>query len=456
MQPLLQKTLSLAEDVLSAESDSEPRPKTPPEELRRRLDLSLEPEGRPLEEVLDSMRAVVESTPLTSDHRFFNQLFAGRQPIALAADWLSCLLNVSMYTYKVAGPMILAEQEVARRMCELAGFQEGDGLSVPGGSMANLVGMLLGRNKAAPHSRNQGLDGKKHTFYLSSEGHYSISKNAGLLGTGRDNLRRIGVDPKGRMLVDELAKAIATDLAAGHVPCGIIATSGTTVMGAFDPIREIAAVAKEFDVWLHVDGAFGGSMLLHDQAHELLDGIELADSLTWDAHKAMGIPLMCSMILTKDPDAMRASLSEVADYLFQSDEDALNPGIRSIQCGRRNDTFKLWAAWQHLGDQGWQEHIERQLQLTAYAVDRIKAEPNLRLHLDPSSITVCFTVEGVESEAVCERLHAEGSALIGYGEVFGEQTIRLVTVNPEITFEDLDRLFEAILACAPASSASHC
>ncbi|MGB0953970.1 MAG: pyridoxal phosphate-dependent decarboxylase family protein [Planctomycetota bacterium] len=459
MDSLFQTTLRLAEEILATEQESVRRPRIEPEELRTRLDLGLRREGRSQEEVLDNMRSVLAHTPRTSDHRFFNQLFAGRLPIATSAEWLSCLLNVSMYTFKVAGPMILAEQEVARRMCAMAGFHQGDGLSVPGGSMANLVAMLLGRNSAVPGIRENGSDGRKLAFYLSREGHYSVTKNAGILGIGRANVRLIDVDDQGRMQVEHLAATLRSDIEAGVVPCAVIATAGTTVIGAFDPIREIAAITRELGIWLHVDGAFGGSMLLNPKTRALLDGIELADSLTWDAHKAMGIPLMCSMLLTRDANVLRNNLNETADYLFQADDDTLNPGTRSIQCGRRDDTFKLWAAWQQMGDAGWERHIEQQMALTAYAVERIKAEPKLKLHVEPKSITVCFTYEGVESAAICDALHKNGAALIGYGKVFGEETIRLVTVNPEITKEDIDNLFDEILACASAMhshSAARC
>jgi glutamate/tyrosine decarboxylase-like PLP-dependent enzyme len=355
---------------------------------------------------------------------------------------------VSMYTYKVAGPMILAEREVARRMCELAGFPDGDGLSMPGGSIANLVGMLCGRNRAVPHFKDEGADGRRLTFYLSTVGHYSVIKNAGVLGIGRNNVRLIDVDEQGRMRPDHLAEVVAKDVAEGAVPCAIIATAGTTVMGAFDPIREIAAVAVEHGIWLHVDGAFGGTMLLHPEHRKLLDGVELADSLTWDAHKAMGMPLMCSMLLTRDPEALNDNLNETADYLFQSDDDLVNPGTRSIQCGRANDTFKLWAAWQQLGDEGWAARIDRQMALSAYAVQRIQAEEHLHLATEPASTTICFTVDGIESPTVCEQLRAEGKAMVGYGMVFQENTVRLVTVNPEVTDADLDRLFDDILAIA--------
>lgn len=448
MNSTYQTVLRLAEEVLAEDEGSDPFSTKSPVQLLERLDLHLKAEGRPIEEVLKNMKGVIRHTPHTSGHRFFNQLFAGRIPIATAAEWMAGLTNVSMYTYKVAGPMILAEREVARRMCELAGFPEGDGISMPGGSIANLVGMLCGRHQAVPEFKDEGADGRRLTFYLSTEGHYSVIKNAGVLGIGRNNVRLIDVDEQGRMRPDRLAEAIARDVAEGAVPCAVIATAGTTVMGAFDPIREIAAVTERHQVWLHVDGAFGGTMLLHPEHRKMLDGVELADSLTWDAHKAMGMPLMCSMLLTRKPETLNDNLNEAADYLFQSDDDLVNPGTRSIQCGRANDTFKLWAAWQQLGDDGWAARIDQQVALSTYAARRVRSEEHLRLAIEPASTTVCFMVDGIDSPTLCEQLRVEGKALVGYGKVFEDNTVRLVTVNPDVTEADLDRLFDDILAIA--------
>ncbi len=454
MESPFQAALRIAEELLCTEQAAPPQPRIEPEQLRQQLPLTLGPQGLPQEQVLAELEAMVQLTPRTSDGRFFNQLFAGRIPIATAAEWLSCLLNVSMYTYKIAGPMVLAEQEVVKRMCCFAGFPHGDGIGVPGGSMANLVGMLLGRNQALPQMRDTGSQGKPLAYYVSTEGHYSVRKNAGILGTGRDFVRAIEVDKEGRMCVEALEATLEDDIKNGILPCAVIATAGTTVMGSFDPIRAIAKVCQQHGVWLHVDGAFGGAMLLHPSMRKHLDGIELADSMTWDAHKAMGVPLMCSLILTRNPHALQNSLNEAADYLFQTDDPTLNPGTRSIQCGRRNDTLKLWAAWRQLGDEGWSQHIEGQLALCRYAVQRIQAEPRLHLCLEPASTTICFTVDGMKSPDICQQLHEKGLAMIGYGKVFGEDVMRLVTVNPAIKTSDLDCLFDNILSISTPTSLS--
>ncbi len=452
MKPFLPAVVRIGQELLDAEEDNPPSPRVPPETLRDRLSLPLGEEGLGEEAALEALREVVLSSPRTSDPRFVNQLFAGRVSVATAAEMLTALMNHSMYTFKAAGPQVLLEGEVIRTMCEKAGFPEGDGTLVPGGSISNLVGMLLGRNRAMPGIRESGGDGRAQRFYVSADGHYSVPKNAGMIGAGRDNVVRIPCDEVGRMRPEALDEAIAADRAAGRVPCAVVATSGTTVLGAFDPLREIAAVCRRHDVWLHVDGAFGGSMLLHPPSRHLFDGIEEADSLTWDAHKAMGVPLTCSLILTREPGLLGELLSEDADYLFQADTQDLNPGTKSPQCGRRNDALKLWATWKAFGEAGWAARLDRQFALARHAVERIEREPRLHLTQPPASLTICFEVEGMGAPEVCARLHEEGAALLGYGVVRGRKVVRLVTVNPDMREADLDRLFDDILALAAIPS----
>ncbi|MCH2102255.1 MAG: PLP-dependent decarboxylase, partial [Planctomycetes bacterium] len=366
MQDLIQRTLRLIDELLEAESRSEPLPRIAPEEIQCKETLGLEQDGLPESEVLEILREILAQSPRTADPRFYNQLFAGRVPIATAGEVLAAYLNVSMYTYKAGGPHVLLEWEVLQHMLKNCGMPKGDGTFLPGGSLANLVGALLGRNQSAPEMREHGAPAERMITYVSSEGHYSVTKNAGILGMGRSNVRFIPVDLSGAMLPDLLHAQVQLDLEAGHCPAVVIATSGTTVRGAFDPIKEIAAICREFDIWLHVDAAVGGSLLLHPNERSKLSGIESADSVTWDAHKMMGMPLTCSALLVRNREILTRNFSEAAEYLFQADSDHLNPGKRSIQCGRRNDALKLWAAWKHFGDAGWSDRIEKQLDLARY------------------------------------------------------------------------------------------
>jgi glutamate/tyrosine decarboxylase-like PLP-dependent enzyme len=246
------------------------------------------------------------------------------------------------------------------------------------------------------------------------------------------------------------ARALEADRASGVRPLRVNATAGTTVRGAFDPVPPIAELAREHGAWLHVDGAFGGTLVLCPDCRELVAGIELADSFAWDPHKMMGVPLQCSVLLVARPGELTRSLDETADYLFQAHEDELNPGHRSIQCGRRNDALKLWAAWLRLGDRGWNERIQRQLALARRAAAKIAADPEFELLERPPSINVCFTLRGRDSAAVCDWLDREGRLKIGWGTVRGRRALRLVCVNPDLDERDLDAILDEIRAAAHA------
>lgn len=394
------------------------------------------------EQVYSQLRRIVMATPRTSSHRFFNQLFGGRVTSATIADMLTTALNNSMYTYKAAGIQILVEQVVIDALKHLVGFHDGEGIFAPGGAISNLAAMIVARNEAQNSVRDRGISGSCFTAYTSDQSHYSIQKNAGIIGCGRDNVRIIPSDNAGKMRVDILRTQITEDRQQGCVPYLINATAGTTVLGAIDPIADIVDVAREHNVWCHVDGAWGGSMLLSSEYRTPLDACADADSFVWNVHKMMGVPLQASVILIRAKGKLKKHFSEQADYLFQSEEDDYNPGMRSIQCGRRNDALKVWAAWQYYGHEGYERRVNIQMELAIHAVENITTDAALRLCMMPESPIVCFQVRGAPSKRICAEMDRQGIAKIGYGHFKGEDYIRLVCVNPDLTFDDIDHLIE--------------
>ncbi len=428
--------------------DGQRIPLPDPQRLEQELPLTPPREGLPIDAVAERLDRLMELTPNTAGPRYYNQLFAGRDDAAILGEIIAATANNSMYTFKAAGAQILMERALITHMAAKIGWTDADGAFSPGGSLSNLAAMLVARNHAAATARNKGLDGRTLVVYTSAESHYSIRKDAGILGIGRDNVRAIEVDSQGRMRPDTLADALARDKAAGALPVMINATAGTTVQGAFDPLRDIAAVAREHGVWLHVDGAFGGSVLLSRKRRHLLDGCDLADSFTWDAHKMMGVPLTCSVALFRERGHLQRNLDESASYLFQRDADDYNPGVRSLQCGRRNDALKLWTAWLANGDDGYERRVERLYELAAYAVRVIERDPDLTLVRRPQSVNVCFTVRGADATEICDRLDRDGRMKVSHGEVDGQSTIRLVCANPALTERDLDEFFRETKAVA--------
>lgn len=415
-----------------------------PEDLSRQIDFTLPKEGMSVEEVFALLDAVADATPRTASPRFLNQLFGGWDDAALAGELLSVALNTSMYTYKAAGANAIIERELTRHMARIVGFTEGEGVFAPGGSMSNFTAIILARNEAQPAMRDGGHNGEAMIIYTSDVSHYSITKGAAMAGMGRRNVRRIACDERGRMIPSELRAAIVADLAAGALPTMINATAGTTVLGSFDPIREIATIAKDFGIWLHVDGALGSTMLLSETCRHLLDGIELADSVTWDAHKLMTVPLVCSVILVKRPGLLAKHFNEDAAYLFQSDDEGLNFGTRAMQCGRRNDALKLWALWKRYGDHGLGRRLDHLVALARHAADIIRADQELELVKEPESVNVCFEVRGVDSAELCEELRRRNCLIVGYGDVEGRDVLRIPFVNADLTFAQVDEAIEDI------------
>lgn len=447
-EEILEILSSLAHEICSQEHQL-PRRIDPTEGLSRdRIGVSISDEGHELDQVVEALRHLVLTTPSSAGDNFLNQLFGGRDPVATLAEMLTPILNSSMYTFKVAGPQVLVELEVLNRIAKKAGYQDGEGTFVPGGSIANLVAMIIARNQADPGARDKGISCKQLTAYTSDQSHYSIKKNAGLIGIGRDSVRTVSTDTRGHMDLEDLLRLIRCDREAGRQPFFINATAGTTVLGAFDPIQEIAAVAQSENLWMHIDGALGAPVLLSERHRHLIEGSELADSITWNAHKMMGVPLSCSAILLKRRGLLSTHFNESATYLFQANDDEFNPGTRSIQCGRRNDAMKLWVAWLFHGDAGYQERINRLFDLADYAAGKIADDPDLTLTIHPESINVCFEVRGQSSAMICETLDSQSRLKIGFGDACGSSAIRLVCVNPDLGEEDIDRVIAEIKTVA--------
>ncbi len=423
------------------------RPHRSPDELLATLPIAIDGGALPWSEAFALLQQVLAATPSTTSRRFFNQLFGGRDGVAILGELGAVLANSPMHTFKASGVQVLVERAVLRRMGELAGMPDGDGMIAPGGSLSNFAAMILARNHALPESRERGLPGARAVIYASAAAHYSVAKAAGLAGLGRGAVRSVPADAAGRMRAECLGPMIDEDRATGGVPVMIVATAGTTVQGAFDPLPAIADVAERTGVWLHVDAAYGGSVLVSPRHRGLLEGCGRADSLTWDAHKLLTVPLTCSALLTRRPGLCAQAFDEPASYLFQ-DDALLDPGRGSLQCARHNDALKLWLAWKHHGDDGMAARIDRLFTLAAHLAARVESHPGLRLCRPPASINVCFEVLGTSSRELCRALWERNVAQIGHAVVDGREVVRWVLVDPAHTTEEIDAVLDELLAVA--------
>ena len=243
------------------------------------------------------------------------------------------------------------------------------------------------------------------------------------------------------MISQELEKRIKADITEGYIPTFINATAGTTVLGAFDPINEIADISHKYNIWLHVDGAYSGGVIFSNNYKHLVSGVERSDSFSYNAHKMLGTPLTCSIILVNNKKQLHDSFSNEADYLYQTDNDDFNLGKTSFQCGRRNDALKFWTLWKSLGTKGLKKIIDRQFELANVALEYIRNNPNYTLYSFDDSISVCFNYKNIEPKELCTALYEQQITLVGFG-TFKEKTfIRLVTINANNTKEDILNFF---------------
>ncbi len=423
--------------------------------------LGLRP-GEPALDLAALTRAVDEITAhsvRTLHPRFFNQNFAGADPVAVLGDWLGAALNTTLATYEAAPVFTLLERALVARLAALAGWSTHEGLFVAGGSLANLQAMQLARVRADPECLERGPGGPRLVGFTSAHGHYSLAKAAALLGLGRRALEVIACDERGRMRPDALARALRAAVARGERPFLVNATAGTTVLGAFDPISELAALCEESGAWLHVDGTFGAAALFSAAERGRLAGVEAADSLAWNLHKLAGITQQCAALLVRRPGALRAAFATGADYLFQPDKPhaGLDTGDLTFQCARRNDVLKAWLTWKARGEAGLGARVEHAVALAGGCARRLADDPRFCLAAPPSWVNVCFWWvppalrpldrgrPGVDAAlhalapAIKARLLHEGATMLAYQPIDGgPNCFRLLVINPAVTADDLD------------------
>lgn len=416
------------------------------DKLYNTLDLSLNPTPIVDDKLKNLLKEVVISTPKTATKLFFNQLFGGRQGKAILGDLLAVMLNNSMYTYKVAGPQVGIEQEIIRKSCGMIGYgSQSNGTFPTGGSMSNYMALVMARDTKDSHCREKGMS-KPMIVYTSRESHYSNSKNASFAGIGKSNIRYIPTDSKGQMLPNHLEAQIIKDLDEGLVPTYVNATAGTTVLGSFDPIDKIADITEKYKIWLHVDGAYCGSVIFSDKFKYLVDGIERSNSFSYNAHKMLGTPLTCSVLLVNDKKHLHNSFSNDADYLYQTDGDDFNLGKTSFQCGRRNDALKFWTLWKSIGTNGLKQIVDQQFELADIARAYIKSNPDYTLYSFDDSISVCFNYQGIDPMTLCTALYEHQITVVGFGSFNNDTFIRLITINTNNKEYDILNFFKVLEA----------
>lgn len=407
-----------------------------PKEMEELLQLSISDEGLTASEAEAMIDKIVKYSLKTQHPYFLNQQFHGIDEVGLVSAWLTEALNSNQHTYEISPVFVLIEKFVISKMNALIGWPEGDGIFSAGGSLSNTYAMTLARYRHCPGVKRTGVFGlKKLVAFASDQCHYWIHKSAALMGLGLDNLVLVPTDARGRMIPAALKEAIQKTREEGRDPFFVAASSGTTVLGSFDPLDEIADVCEEEGLWLHTDACWGGIVLLSKKHKHNMKGIERCDSLAWNPHKMLGAPLQCSPFFTKHKGLLRECNSAQATYLFQQDkvyDVNYDIGDMSFQCGRKPDANKLYLILSFHGLTEIERRIDAAFEASSYFSKKIAKREGFRLVVaEPQCTNVCFwfipkslrgqaeTPEWWQklskvSPEIKARMMREGTLMIGY------------------------------------------
>jgi len=308
--------------------------------------------------------------------------------------------------------------------------------------------LLCARERTTEHGASRGGLQAEHqalTVYCSDQAHSSVDKAALLAGFGRDNIRHVAHDAAFALRPDELHRLIEADIAAGRKPCAIIATTGTTATTALDPIAPIAAIAREHGLWLHVDAAMAGSAMILPECRWMWEGVELADSLIFNAHKWLGVAFDCALYYVRDPQHLVRVMSTNPSYLrTAADAEVKNLRDWGIPLGRRFRALKLWFLLREQGVDGLQARLRRDIANAQWLADQVKATPNWQVLAPVPLQTVCVrhAPPGLAGEALdhhtqawVERINRSGQAWLTPALLEGRWMAR-VSVGAATTEQD--------------------
>jgi glutamate decarboxylase len=306
--------------------------------------------------------------------------------------------NPQLHVFQVSPALTVIEKTTSKALANKFGFTgpHAGGISTQGGSASNTTSIIIARNNLYPETKTSGNATHNFVLFTSAHGHYSLEKAAQMCGLGTNNVWSVPIDAQGRMFPSSLEELVQKAKSEGKTPFYVNATAGTTVLGSFDPFTEISATCKKHNLWLHVDGSWGGPVIFSSQQKHKLAGVELADSLAVNPHKMMGVPLTCSFLLGPDLRTFHKANTLPAGYLFHESgggsEEVWDLADLTLQCGRRGDSLKLALAWVYYGSDGFERQIDHAFDVAAYFAGEVEARKDFILLSEnpPPCLQVCF------------------------------------------------------------------
>jgi len=438
-----------------------------PENVRKLIGTGgLPAQGRPGGELLNEAAGMLFDHSLHNGHpRFFGYITGSAAPLGMLADLLAASVNPNMSIWEISPIATEIEAQSIRWVAELIGYPvEGDGITVSGGNMANILGFIAARTAKAPWEiRSSGLhaDQRQLTVYASRETHTWVQKAADITGLGTDAIRWIGTDAQQRIDVKSLEQRIDQDIADGCLPFLVIGTAGNVSTGAIDPLVHLAKICAARNLWFHVDGAYGAPAAALPELSEDFSGLELADSLALDPHKWLYVPLEAAITFVRDPAALVNAFSFRPSYYAtkdSSEERGSDFYERGLQNSRGFRALKVWLGLRQAGKDGFIESMRENIALANHlhelAAEHTELEActlNLSLttfryvpkDLAPGSEPVDVYLNELNQQLLMV-LQKGGELFVSNAIVAGKYLLRACVVNFRTTIDDIKALPEII------------
>jgi len=436
---------------------------TDPQQALQLAESSLQ-ESSSDEALSDRFQALVK-TMLDHGQNLHHPGYVGHQvaasiPVAGLFDAVGSVTNQAMAIYEMGPWATVVEHALLRKLAALVGWDPdtSSGLLTHGGSLANLTALLTARNIAFPNCWEDGCPSNA-VIVSHAESHYCVSRSAGILGMGTKQIRSVTLDDERRMDPVVLQRVLEKCHAANEKVVAVVAVACATATGAFDRLNAIADICERFGVWLHVDAAHGGGVLMSSKHRHLAAGIERADSVVWDAHKMLFVPALCAAVLYRKAEHQLAAFQQNAPYLFQSDDRktaVYDSGIRTLECTKRACGFGLWGAWSLFGREVFEQIVDKVFALAKIAAEELDAADDFERPFCQDANIIVYRhlpeqIRAADIETQNQFQFQLREQLVHSGDFYIVQTVidkiaylRMVTMNPMTTVADLERLFHAL------------
>src|SRR5438094_652036 len=437
MRELGYRVVDLLTEHFAAMSDSPVGAKANANEIWDRFAAEPGDDPRNPLELLDQIEKEVLPNNLHVDHpRFFAFVPGPNNFVSAMADALAAGFNVFNGTWLGGSAAAAVEFGVVRWLCRICGFPTtAGGLFLSGGSMANLTALVAARHSVL-QDRVAGA-----TVYFSDQTHSSVERALGVIGFLPDQMRKLESDNNFRLSIQSLRAAIADDRAKGLRPFCIIANAGKINTGAVDPLPELADLAAEEKLWLHIDGAFGAAAVLSERGREMLRGLERADSISLDPHKWLFQSFECGCVLARDAALLKSAFQIKPDYLRDVHRglEEFNPCDYGVQLTRSFRALKVWLSLQTFGLAAFRTAITRGFELAELAERELRARKGWEILSPAQMATVCFRFGNSDElqTRLVDEMMKDGYALLTSTELRGAVSLRLCTINPRTTEEDI-------------------